>query len=143
MSVEKAINTVRPILLNKKKAAFIAGNLKGNSLAEIAKSNTTTVRSAKDINLKTASLVGVGVEPKIVGAMYGAELNKVYKGIAGNRGVFSFLLDKKELPTALPNYEANRKRISASRKAMTFKIYEAIKNASDVEDNRASMYVSN
>ena len=143
MSVEKAINTVRPILLNKKKAALIAGTLKGSSLAEIAKSNTTTVRSAKDINLKTASLVGVGVEPKIVGAMYGAELNKVYKGIAGNRGVFSFLLDKKELPTALPNYEANRKRISASRKAMTFKIYEAIKNASDVEDNRASMYVSN
>ena len=143
MSVEKAINTVRPILLNKKKAAFIAGNLKGNSLAEIAKSNTTTVRSAKDINLKTASLVGVGVEPEIVGAMYGAELNKVYKGIAGKRGVFSFLLNKRELPTALPNYEANRKRISAARKAMTFKIYEAIKNASDVEDNRASMYVSN
>ena len=143
MSVEKAINTVRPILLNKKKAALIAGTLKGSSLAEIAKSNTTTVRSAKDINLKTASLVGVGVEPEIVGAMYGAELNKVYKGIAGKRGVFSFLLNKRELPTALPNYEANRKRISAARKAMTFKIYEAIKNASDVEDNRASMYVSN
>ena len=143
MSVEKAINTVRPILLNKKKAAFIAGTLKGSSLAEIAKSNTTSVRSAKDINLKTASLVGVGVEPEIVGAMYGAELNKVYKGIEGKRGVFSFLLNKRELPTALPNYEANRKRISAARKAMTFKIYEAIKNASDVEDNRASMYVSN
>ncbi|MGK0457425.1 MAG: peptidylprolyl isomerase/peptidyl-prolyl cis-trans isomerase D, partial [Polaribacter sp.] len=26
---------------------------------------------------------------------------------------------------------------------MTFKIYEAIKNASEVEDNRANMYVSN
>jgi peptidylprolyl isomerase/peptidyl-prolyl cis-trans isomerase D len=143
MSVEKAINTVRPILLNKKKAALIAATLNGSSLAETAKSNNTTVRSAKDINLKTASLVGVGVAPKIVGAMYGAELNEIYNGIAGNRGVFSFVLNKKEVPTALPNYEANRKRISAARKAMTFKIYEAIKNASDIEDNRASMYVSN
>ena len=143
MSVEKAINTVRPILLNKKKAALIAATLNGSSLAETAKSNNTTVRSAKDINLKTASLVGVGVAPKIVGAMYGAELNEVYNGIAGNRGVFSFVLSKKEVPTALPNYEANRKRISAARKAMTFKLYEAIKNASDIEDNRASMYVSN
>jgi peptidylprolyl isomerase/peptidyl-prolyl cis-trans isomerase D len=130
-------------LLNKKKAALIAANLKGSSLAEIAASNNTTVRSAKEINLKTASLAGVGAEPKIVGAMYSAELNKVYNGVVGNRGVFSFVLNKKEAPVALPNYEANRKRISASRKAMTFKIYEAIKNASEVEDNRASMYVTN
>jgi peptidylprolyl isomerase/peptidyl-prolyl cis-trans isomerase D len=143
MSVEKALNTVRPILLNEKKAALISANLKGSSLAAIAAANNTTVRNAKDVNLKTASLVGVGVEPKIVGAMYGAELNKVYNAIVGNRGVFSFALNKKEAPTALPNYEANRKRISASRKAMTFKIYEAIKSASEVEDNRASMYGSN
>ncbi|EAR13163.1 peptidylprolyl cis-trans isomerase [Polaribacter irgensii 23-P] len=143
MSVEKALNTVRPILLNEKKAALISANLKGSSLAAIAAANNTTVRNAKDVNLKTASLVGVGVEPKIVGAMYGAELNKVYNAIVGNRGVFSFALNKKEAPTALPNYEVNRKRISASRKAMTFKIYEAIKSASEVEDNRASMYGSN
>jgi peptidylprolyl isomerase/peptidyl-prolyl cis-trans isomerase D len=75
--------------------------------------------------------------------MYSAELDKVYNGVVGNRGVFSFVLNKRELPTALPNYEANRKKISASRKNMTGKIYEAIKSASEIEDNRANMYVSN
>ena len=75
--------------------------------------------------------------------MYSAELEKVYNSLVGNRGVFSFVLNKRELPTALPNYEVNRKRISSTRKGMTSKIYEAIKNASDVEDKRANMYVSN
>jgi peptidyl-prolyl cis-trans isomerase D len=143
MSVEKAINSVRPILLNEKKAALISNKLQGSSLQEIAKANNTTVRTANNVNLNNASLSGVGAEPKVVGAMYGAELDKVYTNIVGGRGVFSFILNKRELPTPLPNYEANRKRIAASRKNMTFKIYEAIKKAADVEDNRANMYVSN
>ena len=75
--------------------------------------------------------------------MYNAEINKVYKEIAGNRGVFAFKLTNKELPTALPNYETNRKRIVQTRKSSTFKVYEAIKKSSKIEDNRASMYSAN
>ncbi|MFT5214480.1 MAG: peptidyl-prolyl cis-trans isomerase D, partial [Patiriisocius sp.] len=143
MSVEKAINRVRPVLLNEKKAVLIVDKLKGSSLQEIAKANNTSVRTANNINLKTASLSGVGSEPMVVGAMYSAELEKVYNGVLGARGVFSFILNKRELPTALPNYEANRKKIAASRKNMTGKIYEAIKSAAEIEDNRKNMYVSN
>ena len=143
MSVEKAINRVRPILLNEKKAALISDKLEGSSLEEIAKTNNTTVRTANGVDLKSSSLSGVGAEPKVVGAMYSAELNKVYNSIEGSRGVFSFVVNKRELPTALPNYESNRKKIAEARKASTFRIYEAIKKASDVEDNRANMYTSN
>jgi peptidyl-prolyl cis-trans isomerase D len=143
MSVEKAINTVRPILLNEKKAVLISDKLQGNSLEEIAKANNTTVRIANDVNLKSSSLSGVGSEPRVSGAMYSAELDKVYNSVVGSRGVFSFMLNKRELPTALPNYEASRNRIAQARKRMTFKIYEAIKNAAEVEDNRENMYVSN
>jgi peptidylprolyl isomerase/peptidyl-prolyl cis-trans isomerase D len=143
MSVEKAVNTVRPILLNKKKAALISNRLQGSSLQEIAKVNNTTVRTANNVDLKSSSLSGVGSEPKVAGAMYSAELDKLYNSILGSRGVFSFVLNKRELPTALPNYEASRNKIAKSRKRMTFKIYEAIKDASDIEDNRANMYVSN
>jgi peptidylprolyl isomerase/peptidyl-prolyl cis-trans isomerase D len=143
MSVEKAINSVRPILLNEKKAALISDKLQGDSLEEIAKANNTTVRTANNVNLKSSSLSGVGSEPRVSGAMYSAELDKIYSSVVGSRGVFSFILNKRELPTALPNYEASRNRIAQSRKRMTFKIYEAIKNAAEVEDNRANMYVSN
>ena len=74
--------------------------------------------------------------------MYNAEPNKIYNSIEGARGVYTFKLTSKELPTALPNYDANRKRIAESRKRLTYKIYEAIKEASNVVDNRESMYTN-
>ena len=143
MSAEKATNTVRPILLNEKKAALLKDKLKGTSLSEIATANKTTVTSNNGLTLNSPTLSGVGVEPKIVGAMYNAQLNKVYNSVEGDRGVYAFKVTKKELPTALPNYDSNRKRIGETRKRLTYKMYEAIKNASDIEDNRAIMYSSN
>jgi peptidylprolyl isomerase/peptidyl-prolyl cis-trans isomerase D len=143
MSASKATNRVRPILLNEKKAKLIAGKLKGDTLEDIAKANNTTVKTSNGVTLKSPTLSGAGSEPKIVGAMYNAELNKLHNNIDGNRGVYAFKVLKKELPTALPNYETTRKKISEARKRLTFKMYEAIKKASDIKDNRANFYSSN
>jgi peptidyl-prolyl cis-trans isomerase D len=143
MSAEKATNTIRPILLNEKKAALISNKLKGSSLAAIATANNTTVRASNGLTLKSPTLSGVGVEPKIVGAMYNSALNKVVNSVEGDRGVYAFMVTSKEVATALPNYDTNRKRISEARKRLTFKMYEAIKNSSNVEDNRAMMYSAN
>ena len=143
MSVAKATNRVRPILMNKKKAAIIKEKLEGSSLEEIAKANNTSVRTASNVTLKSPTLSGVGLEPKIVGAMYNAEVNKLYNALEGDKGVFTFKVTNRELPTALPNYDSNRKRIAEARKRLTFKMYEAIKAASDIEDNRAFMYGAN
>ncbi|MHB0754375.1 peptidylprolyl isomerase [Polaribacter sp. M15] len=142
MSVEKAVGKVRPILIKEKKAELLKEKLEGDDLDKIAKDNNTSMRVANKITLKSPTLSGVGVEPKIVGAMYNAELNKVYNAVVGNRGVYAFKVTQKELPTALPNYDANRKRITDTRKRQTYKIYEAIKKASDIEDNRAVMYTN-
>ncbi|QOD60537.1 peptidylprolyl isomerase [Polaribacter haliotis] len=143
MPVSKATNRVRPILLNEKKAALLSEKVKGADLQEIAKANNTTVRTANGINLKTPTLSGVGAEPKVVGAMYNAAIDKVYSNVVGSRGVYAFKVSQRNLPTALPNYDSNRKKIAEARKGLTFKMYEALKEASDVEDNRANMYVSN
>ena len=143
MSAAKATNTVKPILVNQKKAKLIADKFNGSTLADIAKENNTNVRNASGINLKSPTLSGAGSEPMVVGAMYNAEINKVYKNIEGNRGVYAFAVTNKELPTALPNYETTRKSIAESRKTKTFAIYEAIKNAADVEDYRSDLYRSN
>lgn len=140
MSVTKATRTVRPILVNKKKAAIINEKMNGSDLAAIAKANSTSLRSANAVTLKSPTITGVGVEPKLVGAMYNAEINKVVTPIAGNRGVFAFKVTSREAPTALPNYDANRKRIAEARKRSTFKMYEAIKEASNVENNLQNMY---
>jgi peptidylprolyl isomerase/peptidyl-prolyl cis-trans isomerase D len=140
MSAEKATGSVRPILANKKKASIIKGQLNGSTLAELATSVKTSVKTASALNLKSPTISGVGNEPKIVGAMFNAKENELYSNIEGDKGVFAFVVSSKELPTALPNYDPIRTQISQTRKSQTNKMYEAIKKASDIEDNRASFY---
>ncbi len=139
-SAAKATNRVKPILTNQKKSEIIKNKLSGATLEEIAKANNTTVKSISDVIIKTPTISGVGFEPKVVGAMFSAEESKMYTNIDGDKGVFAFVVTKKELPTVLPNYDPIRTQISQARKKQTNKIYEAIKKASSIEDNRATFY---
>ena len=139
--VDKAINKVRPILLNEKKAEILKGKFSsGSTLEEIASSNKQTVRSITDVNLSSPTITGIGFEPKVVGAMLNAKENELVKEVVGDRGVYAFVVTGKELPTALPNYDTYRKRIANQRKNQTFNMYEAIKKASDIEDGVSSFY---
>jgi parvulin-like peptidyl-prolyl isomerase len=140
MSATMATGSVRPLLINEKKAEIIKQKLLGTTLAELAKSGNTTVRNASDVNLKTPTISGVGSEPIVVGAMSHAKENELYKGIEGAKGVFAFVVTKRELPTVLPNYEPIRNQIAQARKRQSNNIYEAIKKSSEIEDNRASFY---
>ncbi|WP_435261932.1 peptidylprolyl isomerase [Tenacibaculum sp. nBUS_03] len=140
MSVDKAIQTVRPIILNEKKAEIISSKMNGATLKDIAKSSGQTIRGAVDVNLQSPSLSGVGYEPKIVGAMINAKENKVYNKVVGDRGVYAFFTEKKELPTALPNYDTYRKRIANNRKNKTNQMYEAVKKAADINNSVGSFY---
>lgn len=140
MPVDKAISRVRPILTNERKAAMIQDKISGATLDEIAASVNQTVKVATDVNLQSPTLSGVGFEPKVVGAMINAKENKVVKNVVGDKGVFAFVVEGRELPTALPNYDSYRKRLANERKSKTFQMYEAVKKATDVEDNLGSFY---
>ena len=140
MPVDKAITKVRPILLKERKATMIADKTSGATLAEIAKSVNQSVRSAINVNLESPTISGVGFEPKIVGAMLNAKEKTVIKNVAGDKGVFSFEVSSKTLPVALPNYDSFRKRLVNERKNKSFQMFEAIKKASDIEDNMSSFY---
>ena len=143
MTPEKATSRVRPILLNEKKAEILTDKFVDGDLATIAKELKVGVRNANNITLKSPTLPGIGVEPQVVGAMYNAELNKVYTQVVGKKGVYAFKVTKKEDPIALPNYETNRKQLVEARKRGTFRIYNALKDASNIVDNRANMYSGN
>ncbi|MBL4604988.1 MAG: SurA N-terminal domain-containing protein, partial [Flavobacteriaceae bacterium] len=104
----KVSSKVRPILIKEKKAKLIEEKMKGATLNDIATGNKVSVRKMSDVALKSPSIVGVGFEPKVVGAMFYAKENQLYTKVVGDRGVFAFVLTKKELATSLPNYESYR-----------------------------------
>jgi peptidylprolyl isomerase/peptidyl-prolyl cis-trans isomerase D len=140
MSAAKAAPIVRPILVNEKKAVIINTKMAGSTLEAIASANNQTVKSASTISLLTPMLAGAGFEPKGVAAISSAKENTVYTNVEGNKGVFAFVVTKRELPVNLPNYDSYRKRIADGRKQETGAMYEAIKKAANVEDNRNTFY---
>jgi len=135
MSVDKATAKVRPILLNEKKAEMLEAKLNAATLEDIAKENKQTVRKVTDVNLKSPTISGVGYEPKVVGAMLNAKENEIIKPIVGDRGVYAFKVTAKTKPADLPNYDTYRKRIANQRRNQTYNMYQAIKKASDIQDD--------
>jgi peptidylprolyl isomerase/peptidyl-prolyl cis-trans isomerase D len=140
MSAAKASFRVKPILLNQKKTTLIAKTMNGTTLADIATATKQTVRTASAVSMQSPVISGVGFEPKIVGAMFSGKENTVFNKVEGNKGVFAFVVTKREKPVALPNYDTFRKRIADTRKGQTSLMYNAIKEASNVEDNRGVFY---
>ena len=140
MSAAKAAQTVRPIIANQKKAAIIEAKMNGATLADIATANATTVKTASAVTLISPMISGIGYEPEIVGAMSSAKENVVHSKVAGIKGVFAFKVTKIEAPVKLPNYDSYRKRIADQRKAQINVMYNAIKKAANVEDNRGAFY---
>ena len=98
MSAARATNTVRPILMSQKKAAIIKEKMNGATLADIAKSTNQNVSTASAISMQSPIIAAVGFEPKIVGAMYSAKENTLFNKVEGGKGVFAFVVTKREAP---------------------------------------------
>ena len=83
---------------------------------------------------------GVGRFVDISGVVTALEENELAKNIVGKNGVAFATVTKKTLPTELQNYNGNRKNLERSLTGRSLLIFEALKENSDIEDNRAVFY---
>ncbi len=131
---------VRKILMNKKKSELIAKRSSSENLDEIAKQNNTTVKTAKAVSNASPVLPGEGRFPEIVGVATGLEENKLVKNIEGERGIAFIMVTKKNTATPLGNYQSGKNAQERKLKNKNIQIYNAIKDNSEIEDNRATFY---
>jgi len=138
--IASVVNEIRPILMNRKKAEILVKRMSAETLSEIAKENKTGVRTANAVTVASPTLVGVGNEPAVVGAMSSVELNKVVKGLVGNKGVFAVEVTKRDLPATLENYGTFRNALVNKVQGRTGQLFNVLKEASDVKDYREQLY---
>ena len=141
MAVEDVSGRVTPILRNEKKAHQIISGLSGSTLDEIASSQSQTVKNAGALNMSNTTIAGAGDEPKVVGAAFSLKEGEVSEPIEGAKGVYIIKATKiTEAPT-LDNYGVYANQATnTARAGVTTKILEALKEAADIEDNRATFY---
>ncbi|WFO15478.1 SurA N-terminal domain-containing protein [Cellulophaga baltica 4] len=141
MTSEDASPVVLPILRKQKKAAMIIEKNKGKSFDAFAKDNNVSAATASAISVKTPTIAGAGREPAVAGTAYVLAEGKTSGLIEGESGVYMVTVTKKTPATKLENYStfANTLKASNSTRVNT-SVYQALKAASEIEDNRSMFY---
>ena len=141
MSVEKASITALPEIRKEKKAEMIKNRIKATTLEAIASEEGQTVKTALAVNMKNPTLSGAGREPKVIGTAFGLEEGATSKLVEGINGVYVVQLTKLTPAEPLPNYQASANRVGqAKSNAVNTQLYNALKEAAEIEDNRATFY---
>ncbi len=141
MSAEEASSTVSPILMKKKKAKLLKEKATGASLAEIAKNNSVSVQTASAINLNNPTLAGAGNEPEVVGAAFSLKPGEVSKPIPGDKGVYVVEMTAMNAAPKMDSYKTFAMReASQRRQAVVSRVFQALKENAEIEDNRARFY---
>ena len=141
MSVEKASITALPEIRKEKKAEMIKDRITATTLEAMASDEGQTVKTALAVNMKNPTLSGAGREPKVIGTAFGLEEGATSKLIEGINGVYAVQLTKLTPAEPLPNYQASANRVGqAKSSAVNTQLYNALKEAAEIEDNRATFY---
>ncbi|HEA20267.1 MAG TPA: peptidylprolyl isomerase [Pricia antarctica] len=141
MSVEDASATVLPKIRKERKAAQIISANKGKSIEEIAKENNVSSSTASALTVKSPTLPGSGSEPAVVGAAFAMKQGDTSELIEGNTGIFKITVTKKTDAPKLDNYSTYATSLKSAREGqVNTAVYNALKDNSEIEDNRAVFY---
>ncbi|UKM66200.1 SurA N-terminal domain-containing protein [Flavobacteriaceae bacterium GSB9] len=142
MSVEDATARVLPILKKEKKAEIIRDRVSATTLEDLAAAEKTTVRTANGVNMKSPTISGAGREPLVVGAAFGLDEGETSGLIDGSNGVYMIQVTKKTPAVELDNYQAAANRVASQKaSAVNTKVYNALKDAAEIEDNRVKIQI--
>jgi peptidyl-prolyl cis-trans isomerase D len=141
MSIAEASALVMPKLRNAYKAKQIMATISGDDLDAIASSQGITVQNATAITMAAPTIPGAGAEPEVVGAAFAKAAGETTSLIAGEKGVFKVRVTAVNNAPVLENYASYANQLnSAATPAVNTKVYQALKNTAEIEDNRANFF---
>ncbi|MBX2827047.1 MAG: peptidylprolyl isomerase [Flavobacteriaceae bacterium] len=140
-SVAEASAEVTPILRNQKKAQQIRQGITGSTVQEVASSQGESVKTANALTRSNPTIAGAGTEPAVVGAAFGKAAGETTGLIDGEYGVYMVRVLALNKAPDLENYASFANQLNARASgAINNRIFEALKSAADIEDNRAKFY---
>ena len=147
-NVQDVSYKVLPMVLKSKKADFIISkNDNSLSLEEIAEINGTEVRKALALNQKNATITGSGLEPLVIGASFGTNINENSDFIIGENGIYKLkVIKRKDTNTNSDSIDSNfiisykNQLLNLNRTSSFARVYESLKENAEVTDNRSVYY---
>ena len=117
-------------------------DLKGSTLEEISTIHSQSIRTATGLTLKNPTVAGgAGREPMGVGTAFGLNEGEISKPVKGDNGVYIVQVTKVTPAVELPSYQTNANRLSTTKRgAVNTSVFNALKEAAEIEDNRKTFY---
>lgn len=141
LSIAEASVTVTPILRNEKKAKKIRESISSSDINEVATSQNVSVLKADAITMVSPILAGAGREAKVVGAAFGLKVNGTSNLIDGEKGVYMVRVLEINNAPELQDYSTYIGQLNVQAvPVINSNVYNALKNAADIVDNRATFY---
>ena len=116
-SLAKVSSQIKNTLLREKKAALLKEKMQGATLEEIAASAEAKVEEFSDAKSSAYYVKGLGVEPRVLGAVVAAETGKLLPLVEGNSGVYAVVVDEVATEEA-QTLEAERVKAQAEVESM-------------------------
>ena len=135
--VSEVASVITNDILREKKSAYIAQQVAGQSLAQIAELYKTKVDSAHNVNYALNSVSGAGMEPALVGKISTASEGVQSDVVKGQNGAYIFSVQKfEETPTDDSTINTNS---AQQAQALANYAYSVLVDV-DVDDNRIKFY---
>jgi parvulin-like peptidyl-prolyl isomerase len=90
--------------------------------------------------MKNPTITGADREPLVVGTAFGLKTGKTSKLIDGESGVYMIQVIKVEPAAKIASYQELANRVELIKSSgVEYRLSNALKEASEIEDNRAQM----
>jgi len=143
-SLDEVKDQIKPFVINKVKGRYLAEKMKAfnGNLNKIAGAVNAKTQTMNNLTFNTRNIVGFGMEDKVIGTVFGMKDGSTSQPLVGNAATFVLKLNALNKAGKLPDYNAF---VSSYVNAFKQRVkedypYVAIKDASDIVDNRITFY---
>ncbi|MBS3738265.1 MAG: peptidyl-prolyl cis-trans isomerase, partial [Psychroflexus sp.] len=131
-------------LEKEKKAKTIMSQINTKDLNEVASQFSVRIQNASAVNMESPLIPAAGKEPKVVGAAFALDKDEISQPVEGQKGIYVIKLTQKTEAPALASYKdaalkETQKRMQKLQNPNN-DVTEALKEAKEIEDNRAKVY---
>lgn len=146
LSLEDVKKQIEPMVMNAVKAKLLTEKankaLSGASnIDQVAQKLGKTAVPVQNMVFANPIIPGLAQENKVVGTVFGSQVNKLSKAIEGDKGVYVFTVEGFTNPAPLGNTFKQKETmmLGAGQRSLNA-AFQALQEKSDIKDNRVKFY---
>lgn len=146
LSLEDVKKQIEPQVLNAKKAKMLTEKFDkalagASNIDAVAQKLGKTATPVQNMVFANPIIPGLSQENKVIGTVFGSQVGKLSKAIAGDRGVYAFVVEGFTNPAPLANTFKQKESMlmNISQRALG-NAFQALQEKADIKDNRVKFY---